>query len=134
MKRLPNNALTKALIQFLREHTKLPVYDFVPQEAKLPFITLGATTVQDKSSKTEDMTHLSVHIHIYSNYKGRFEINNLAERLINLLGANQIDLSADEFYVNAQGVDFYETYPEDETGYSGVITFELLIQNIHTEE
>lgn len=80
------------------------------------------------------MTHLSVHIHIYSNYKGRFEINNLAERLINLLGANQIDLSADEFYVNAQGVDFYETYPEDETGYSGVITFELLIQNIHKEE
>lgn len=134
MKRLPNNALTKALIQFLREHTKLPVCDFVPQEAKLPFITLGATTVQDKSSKTEDMTHLSVHIHIYSNYKGRFEINNLAERLINLLGANQIDLSADEFYVNAQGVDFYETYPEDETGYSGVITFELLIQNIHKEE
>ena len=33
-----------------------------------------------------------------------------------------------------QKVDFYETYPEDETGYSGVITLEVLIQNIHKEE
>jgi hypothetical protein len=33
-----------------------------------------------------------------------------------------------------RGVDFYETYPEDEMGYSGVITLEVLIQNIHKEE
>ena len=124
MKRLPNNAIHKALVAFLREHTGLAVYDYVPQEAVLPFITL----------KTEDMTHLSAHIHIYSNYKGRFEINSLAEKLINLFGSIQLDLSPDEFYVSAQGVDFYETYPEDEMGYSGVITLEVLIQNIHKEE
>ena len=106
----------------------------MPQEAVLPFITLGTMTVQDKSTKTDDMTHLSAHIHIYSNYKGRYEINNLAEKLINLFGMEQLDLSPEEFYVNAQGVDFYETYPEDETGYSGVITLEVLIQNIHKEE
>lgn len=134
MKRLPNNAVHKALVAFLRNHTGLAVYDYVPQEAVLPFITLGTMTVQDKSTKTNDMTHLSAHIHIYSSYKGRYEINNLAEKLINLFGMEQLDLSPEEFYVNAQGVDFYETYPEDETGYSGVITLEVLIQNIHKEE
>ena len=134
MKRLPNKAIHKALVAFLREHTGLVVYDYVPQEAVLPFITLGTMTVQDKSTKTEDMTHLSAHIHIYSNYKGRYEINSLAEKLINLFGSIQLDLSPDEFYVSAQGVDFYETYPEDEMGYSGVITLEVLIQNIHKEE
>ena len=145
MKRLPNNAIHKALVAFLREHTGLAVYDYVPQEAVLPFITLGTMTVQDKSTKTEDMTHLSAHIHIYSSYKGRYEINSLAEKLINLFGMEQLDLTGDEFYVSAQGVDdefyvsaqgvdFYETYPEDETGYSGVITLEVLIQNIHKEE
>ena len=77
MKRLPNNAIHKALVAFLREHTGLAVYDYVPQEAVLPFITLGTMTVQDKSTKTEDMTHLSAHIHIYSSYKGRYEINSL---------------------------------------------------------
>lgn len=51
MKRLPNNAIHKALVAFLREHTGLVVYDYVPQEAVLPFITLGTMTVQDKSTK-----------------------------------------------------------------------------------
>ncbi|MDY6289854.1 MAG: DUF3168 domain-containing protein [Succiniclasticum sp.] len=129
MKRLPNNALQKALVPFLRERTGYRVYDYVPENATLPFITLGAVTVQDKSTKTEDMTKASVHIHIYSNYKGRFEINTLAETLINVFASEQIDLSAEEFFVCSQGVDFYETYPEDEIGYSGVITLEALIQN-----
>ena len=44
MKRLPNNAIHKALVAFLREHTGLAVYDYVPQEAVLPFITLIAIT------------------------------------------------------------------------------------------
>ena len=129
MKRLPNNALQKALVPFLRERTGYRVYDYVPENATLPFITLGAVTVQDKSTKTEDMTKASVHIHIYSNYKGRFEINTLAETLINVFASEQIDLSAEEFFVCSQGVEFYETYPEDEIGYSGVITLEALIQN-----
>ncbi len=41
MKRLPNNAIHKALVAFLKKHTGLVVYDYVPQEAVLPFITLG---------------------------------------------------------------------------------------------
>lgn len=89
MKRLPNNAVHKALVAFLRNHTGLAVYDYVPQEAVLPFITLGTMTVQDKSTKIEDITHLSAHIHIYSNYKGRYEINTLAEKLINLFGTER---------------------------------------------
>ena len=97
MKRLPNNALHKALVPFLREKTGYRVYDYVPETAQLPFITLGAVNVQDKSTKTEDMTKTSVHIHIYSNYKGRFEINTLAESLINTFAVEQVDLSADEF-------------------------------------
>ena len=134
MKRLPNNALHKALVPFLREKTGYRVYDYVPEEAQLPFITLGTFNVQDKSTKTEDMTKTSVHIHIYSNYKGRFEINTLAESLINLFAAEQIDLSAEEFFVCSQAVDFYETYPEDEIGYSGVITLDMLIQNKKKED
>ena len=117
MKRLPNNALHKALVPFLREKTGYRVYDYVPDN------------VQDKSTKTEDMTKTSVHIHIYSNYKGRFEINTLAESLINTFAVEQVDLSADEFFVCSQAIDFYETYPEDEIGYSGVITLDMLIQN-----
>ena len=106
MKRLPNNAVHKALVAFLRNHTGLAVYDYVPQEAVLPFITLGTMTVQDKSTKIDDMTNLSAHIHIYSNYKGRYEINNLAEKLINLFGMEQLDLSPERVLRKCPGGGF----------------------------
>lgn len=130
MKRLPNNALHKALVKFLRDKQPTPVYDYVPDKIQLPYITLGAINVQDRSTKTDDITHLSIAIHIFSTYKGRFEVNNLAETIINLLAREQLDLDFDGFYVTEQGVDFYESYPEDDLGYSGVITLETTIQNV----
>lgn len=134
MKRLPNNALHKALIKFLKENIDAAVYDYVPDEFKLPYVTLGAINVQDKSTKMDDLTHLSVQIHLWSGYKGRYEINVLAENIINLLSNNQLDMEEDGFYSNAQGVDFYESYPEDDDGYHGVISFEMLVQNIEGAE
>lgn len=130
MRRLPNNALHKALIKFLRENVKAAVYDYVPDEITLPYITLGAINVQDKSTKLDDMTHLTVQIHLWSSYKGRYEINVLAENIINLLSDNQLNMAEDRFFANAQGVDFYESFPEDEEGYHGVISFEIMVQNI----
>lgn len=130
MKRLPNNIVHKALISFLREKVGCRVYDFVPEDAVLPFVTLGNINVEDKSTKSEDIVHLTVQIHIWSTYRGRYEINSLAETIINALSSIQLDLSEEEFFSNAQGVDFYESYPEEESGYNGVITFEMLIQNM----
>ncbi len=133
MKRLPNNAVQKALLLFLKANVTIPVYDYVPEEASLPFITLGAINVQDKSTKVEDMTHVSLQIHIWSHYKGRYEINVLAEKLIHLLTGQQLDLSEDQFWSLSQSVDFYETYPEEDNGYSGILTFEMDIQNMKEE-
>lgn len=133
MKRLPNNAVQKALLLFLKANVTIPVYDYVPEEASLPFITLGAINVQDKSTKVEDLTHVSLQIHIWSHYKGRYEINVLAEKLIHLLTSQQLDLSEDQFWSLSQSVDFYETYPEEDNGYSGILTFEMDIQNIKEE-
>lgn len=133
MKRLPNNAVQKALLLFLKENVTIPVYDYVPEEASLPFITLGAINVQDKSTKVEDMTHVSLQIHIWSHYKGRYEINVLAEKLIHLLTSEQLDLGNESFWSLSQSVDFYETYPEEDNGYSGILTFEMDIQNMKEE-
>ncbi len=130
MKRLPNNAVQKALLLFLRANVDIPVYDYVPEEAKLPFITLGAINVQDQSTKAEDMTHVSIQIHIWSHYKGRYEINILAEELMQLLTKEQLDLGSERFCALSQSIDFYETYPEEDNGYSGILTFEMTIQNM----
>ena len=123
MKRLPNNALHKSLIKFLKEKQPVPVFDYLPEMAALPFITLGNVTVAEE-------TKVTVAIHIWSDYKGRFEVNNIAECIISLLTSEQLDLSQDDFFVFAQEVTFYETYPEEDSGYNSVISFELYIQNI----
>lgn len=134
MKRLPNNCVHKALIAFLKTEVGCRVYDYVPETAELPFVTLGNINSEDKSTKSEDIIHMTVQIHIWSNYRGRYEINSLAEKIINALSSIQLDLSEDDFYSNAQGVEFYESYPEEDSGYNGVISFELLVQNIRSEE
>ena len=130
MKRLPNNALHKSLIKFLKEKQPFPVFDYLPEMAALPFITLGNVTVADQSAKVVEETKVTVAIHIWSDYKGRFEVNNIAECIISLLTSEQLDLSQDDFFVFAQEVTFYETYPEEDSGYNSVISFELYIQNI----
>ena len=134
MKRLPNNIVHKVLIAFLRKEAGCRVYDFVPEDAALPLVTLGNINAEDKSTKSEDIIHMTVQIHIWSTYRGRYEINSLAERIINVLASVQLDLSEEDFYSNAQGVDFYESYPEENSGYNGVITFEMLVQNMRSDE
>lgn len=133
MRRLPNNELHRMLVYYLRKNLGAPVYDYVPENVKLPFITIGAVNIQDKGLKVEDITHASVQIHIWSDYKGRREINLLAEKIINLFSTVQLDLTADQFYVNSQGIDFYETYPEGDGGYNGILTLEADIQNLKGE-
>jgi hypothetical protein len=134
MRRLPNNCVHKVLIAFLRRDVGCRVYDYVPEDAALPFVTLGNINAEDKSTKSDDIVHLTVQIHIWSNYKGRYEINRLAEKIINALSEHQLDLSEDDFVSTAQGVDFYESYPEEDSGYNGVITFELLVQNTRSDD
>lgn len=134
MRRLPNNGLHRALLSYLRERAGAKVYDCVPAEAKPPFITIGAVNVRGMGLKVEDISRVSAQIHIWSSYRGRRESNALAERIIRLIGAEPLDLSEDGFSVIRQSIDFYETYPEGETGYSGILTLEADIQNMNGDE
>lgn len=130
MRRIPLNALQKALIIYLKENETVPVYDYVPETAKPPFITLGAFNCKEAGTKYEDIVEVTLQLNIWSTYKGKFEINSIANRVIVLLQTKQIDLSADDFVAISQQVDFFEAYPEEETGYNGVISLVMIIQNL----
>ena len=60
MLRLPNNVLQKALIKLLKEKINplIGVHDFVPANARIPYITIGNIVTHDTSTKTEDNTAL----------------------------------------------------------------------------
>lgn len=126
--------MQKALISYLTANEKVPVYDYVPETARPPFMTIGAFNCKEAGTKYEDMVEVTVQINIWSTYKGKFEINSIANRVIVLLQTKQIDLSEDEFLAVRQQVDFFEAYPEEETGYNGVISLIMLIQNLQRSE
>lgn len=52
MKRIPLNALAKALYKRLTEHQDIPVYDDVTVEAKAPYITMGLLRVKTREQKS----------------------------------------------------------------------------------
>lgn len=132
MQRLPNNALGKALFTLLNE--KLPgitVYDFVPEEAAVPYVTIGTMVTNDISSKAETAYKVAIQINIWSEYRGKYEINKIAERIMALLCSNEgyIDVTADGFTAYQNTIDMYEAYPEDAYGYNGVISLEVRVKD-----
>lgn len=134
IKRIPNNALQKALIALFKAKLSVPVYDFVNEKAKLPYVSLGAFTCRDISTKTDDTSRVTLQVNIFSSYRGKYEINAIAEQITDVLTSEQVDLSSDDFYITMQAVNMYEAFPEDENSYSGVVSFECEIQNIRSEE
>ena len=135
MLRLPNNVVQKALYKLLstnKEYIGAPAYDFVPDDALLPFITLGNTITEDIGNKTQDDTKIEIQINIWSEYKGKYQINNIAERIINLITSTEgyLDCTEDGFQVYRQKVTTYEAYPEDATGYNAVINFVVYVNNM----
>lgn len=134
MLRLPNNVLQKALIKLLKEKINplIGVHDFVPANARIPYITIGNIVTHDTSTKTEDNTRLEIQINIWSTYKGKYEINRIAENIINLLTSEEGYLNVEDsgFKVYEQTINMYEAFPEDNTGYNGVINLEVKVKNL----
>lgn len=135
MLKLPNNAVQKALYQKLQAYESTigaKTYDFVPDDVQMPFITIGNTITEDIGNKTQDDTKIEMQINIWSEYKGKYQINNIAERIINLITSNDgyLDCTEDGFQVYRQKVTTYEAYPEDATGYNAVINFVIYVNNM----
>lgn len=130
IRRIPMDALQKGVFSLLSTKQTTPVFDDVPEDAKFPFITLGAFTDKQTGNKTADIHDISLQIHIWSEYEGKKEVNEIANDVTAVLTSWPLDLSADGFNVMSQDVDFFEAFPEEVAGYHGVITFVAKIQNL----
>jgi hypothetical protein len=130
IRRIPMNALQKGIFFILSTKQTTSVYDDVPEDAILPYATLGAFTCKQTGNKTADIYDISQQIHIWSAYEGKKEVNDIANDITAALTSWPIDLSTDGFNTMSQDVDFFEAFPEETAGYHGVITFVAKIQNI----
>lgn len=130
-KRIPLVAFQTALYTLLKSYGQtVPVYDDVPANAKLPFITLGGFTSKQVGSKTTNCWDISQQIHLWSDYHGKKEVNQMADDVSSLITAYKLNLATAGFDVTSQDVDFFEAFEEEEGGYSGVVTFVARIQDL----
>ncbi len=131
IRRIPMNSLQKAVYSILSTKQTTPVYDDVPQQAELPYVTFGAFTCKQVGSKTTDISDISLQLHIWSVYSGKAEVNGIADDLAAVLTAWPLDLSAAGFSVMEKDIDFFEAFPEETgSGFRGVLTFVAKIQNV----
>jgi len=130
IRRIPMDALQKGVYKILTTHSlDVPVYDDVPHNTKMPYITLGAFTCKNTGNKTTDISDVSLQVHIWSEYAGKTEVNQIANDVTALLTSWPLDLSASGFNVMSRDVNFFEAFPDDGGGYHGVLTLVCKIQN-----
>jgi hypothetical protein len=129
-RRIPMNALLKGLFSLLSSGQTTPVYDAVPEDAVYPYITLGAFTCKQNSAKGADIWDTSNQIHIWSDSKGKREINEIADDITTVISSVRINLSSERFGIFEQEVDFFEALQSDDFGYHGVLTLACTIQNL----
>ena len=129
-RRIPMNALQKGVYSILSTKQTTPVYDDVPEDAVLPYVTIGAFTCKQMGNKTADISDVSLQIHVWSEYEGKMEVNGIANDITAVLTSCPIDLSEGGFNVMGQDIDFFEAFPEEEAGYHGICTFVAKIQNL----
>lgn len=130
LRRIPMTALQKGLFFLLSSGQTTPVYDDVREDAPMPYITLGAFTCKHNGVKTADIWDTSIQIHIWSEYEGKTEVNDVANDIATVLSSAVIDLSVEHFKVLSQDVDMFEAFPEEEFGYHGIVTLVCKIQNL----
>lgn len=129
-KRVPLVAFQTAMYGLLTAGQTTPVYDNVPAEAILPYITFGGFTAKQSGTKTTNCWDISQQIHIWSEYQGKKEVNEIADDVSTVLSSVMLDLSATSFKVISQDIDFFEAFEEDDGGYHGVLTYTAKIQDL----
>lgn len=137
MRRLPNNAVAKALVTLLSaEMPDIPVTDCIDESVSLPYISIGSVMTADDRVKSGTVMSCKIQIHIWSDYEGKSEVDGIAQRIAETLQADDtvIDMSDDDFAIVDGGIESYDTYEEDTYGYNGIINLSLIVEDIKNKE
>lgn len=135
-KRMPFQALQKAVRDLLNEHITLengnivPVFDYIPTKTKPPYIIFSDIDIADDSAKGSNIYAVDMEIDVYSTGQTRREINGILDDAATLLTSYAVDMSQDKFQVIEQNITDAQTSPSNEFGYTGILHVHFLIQDM----
>lgn len=122
--------LFKAQFTRIEAETAYTVYDDNPEQAAYPYIVMGEITARDWSAKSEPGQEVYSTIHIWSQYAGRKEADDMSDGALQALTKRKLDLSPD--FREVLGVfDSYDLIIDiDGKTRHGILRMRYLIQEV----
>ena len=129
-KRLPLQALQKAVRDLLTACQTTPLHEHVGETAKLPLIAFGEISVSLADAKDTSLYTAALELEIYSSANSRTEINGILDDVATVLTAARLDMQAAGFAVCDQEITEVQTSPRENKGYSATLHMEVVIQDL----
>lgn len=129
-KRLPLQALQKAVRDILTACQTTPIHEHVDDKAKLPFIVFGEISVSPDDAKDVALCTAAMELEIYSGTNSRTEINGILDDVATVLTAARLDMQAAGFAVCDQEITEVRTNQQEIRGYSATLRLEVQIQDM----
>lgn len=147
IRRLPVNALSKAIYDILSTKQTTLVFDGEPGYKKddagnylrdsdgnripvdFPYILISDYEYEFGGAKDIDITDVMFELEIWTSYAGKKEVNTIAEEVVNVLTAWPMDLSADGFIVSDKDAKGGKGTRSEENFY-GIVNFSVKVQNV----
>ena len=129
-KRLPLQALQKAVRDILTACQTTPIHEHVDDKAKLPFIVFGEISVSPDDAKDVTLCTAAMELEIYSGTNSRTEINGILDDVATVLTAARLDMQAAGFAVCDQEITEVRTNQQEIRGYSATLRLEVQIQDM----
>ena len=91
----------------------IPVYDYIPTDAKMPYIKLGYMNMKDYSVKTAAGIQVNQYIDIFSNYKGQKETREIMHQIIQKM--QQFDKENNDLYISLSNTEILEEQDKEQS-------------------
>ena len=141
-RRMPFQALQKAVCELLKAYQSAPVYEYVTLNTKPPYLTFGDIHIADAGAKDAAVYAVEMELYAYSRAHTRREVNEMIDDAATILSSVGVDLNADGlvlrtgastssdgFAVVAQDIADANTSPSEVEGYTGRLLVSFQIQD-----
>lgn len=82
----------KALFTLLEAELDENIYDFVPEDSLLPYVTIGDINLAHEAKQQGSVYELQVDLHAYDKYTGRKNLLTLGNEIFELLNAKELEI------------------------------------------
>jgi hypothetical protein len=123
IKNIPTVALQQAIHNLLSKGQDKAVYGEVPESVTFPYITIDAITAKPLDTKNSMQWNCSLTVNIWgvNDGKGKKAVYETVSDITYLISKYGTLVVIDGFAVLDAQIDLIETFPEQTTGYHGLI-------------